>query len=130
MAREILAETAPVLRDRRARLRHHVEITIRLVSLRPSAEARASLRATAERLITCAEVAEWWCREDGGDGLSSSLGFLVPRDGIGEFLARIAPVAARAGAVAVVPTGPWAPSSFSRRLPGAADVRERLARAG
>jgi hypothetical protein len=50
--------------------------------------------------------------------------FLVPRDGIGDFLARVAPVAARAGAIAVVPTGPWAPASFSPRLQGS------LARAG
>jgi len=127
MVREILAEAAPAFRSRPARLRGHVEITIRLVSLRPSAQARASLRATAERLVERAEVDEWLYREAGGDGLSSSLVFLVPRDGISDFLARIAPVAARAGAVAVVPTWPWARSP---RVPGPAGVRERLARAG
>ena len=51
---------------------------------------------------------------------------------VGEFLARVAPVAARAGDVAVVPTGPWAPSSFAPPLPvpGVAAAGERLARAG
>lgn len=115
--------------------RRHVEITIRLISLRPSPQARASLRATAERLVERAEVAEWCYREDGADGLSASLAFLLPRDAIADFLARIAPVAARAGAVAVVPTGPWAPSSLSPgspspRMPGVAAGHERLARAG
>ena len=110
--------------------RRQVEITIRLVSLRPSPQARASLRATAERLVERAQAAEWCYREDGGDGLSASLAFLVPRDAIADFLARIAPVAARAGAVAVVPTGPWAPGSLSPRVPGVPDGRERLARAG
>ena len=39
---------------------------------------------------------------------------------------------ARAGDVAVVPTGPWPPMSFSPRLPipGSAGTSDRLARAG
>ena len=123
MARDILAEAAPLFSNRRVRPRQHVEVTIRLVSLRPNAQARASLRATADRLVERAEVDEWQYREDGGNGLSASLVFLIPRDAIGDFLARIAPVAARAGAVAVVPTGPRA---LPPRLRGP-DVRERLA---
>ena len=115
-----------------ARLRRHLEMTVRLVSLSPNADARASLRATAERLVERAGVPDWRYRDDGPGGLLSSLAFLVPRDGIGDFLARVAPVAARAGNVAVVPTGPWPPVSFSPRLPipGSAGAPDRLARAG
>jgi gas vesicle protein GvpL/GvpF len=115
-----------------ARLRRHLEMTIRLVSLSPSGDARAELRATAERLVERAGVPDWRYRDDGPGGLLSSLAFLVPRDGIGDFLARVAPVAARAGNVAVVPTGPWPPLSFSPRLPvsGSAGTPDSLARAG
>ena len=114
------------------RLRRRLEMTIRLVSLSPGAPARASLRATAERLVERAGVSDWRYRDGGLGGLVSTLAFLVPRDGVGDFLARIAPVAARAGDVAVVPTGPWAPSSFAPPLPvpALAAVPERLARAG
>jgi hypothetical protein len=114
------------------RLRRRLEMTIRLVSLSPGVEARAALRATAERLVERAGVADWRYRDGGLGGQVSSLAFLVPRDGVGDFLARVAPVAARAGDVAVVPTGPWAPASFAPRLPlpGSAAVRERRAHAG
>jgi hypothetical protein len=127
-----LAGHLELIRTCLPRLRRHVEMTIRLVSLSPGAEARATLRAIAERLVERAEVSEWRCREDGPGGPVSSLAFLVPRDGVPEFLARVAPVAARAGDVAVVPTGPWAPSSFSPRLPvpATATAPEPLARAG
>jgi hypothetical protein len=114
------------------RLRRRLEMTIRLVSLSPGAQARASLRATAERLVERAGVSDWRYRDGGLGGLVSTLAFLVPRDGVGDFLARVAPVAARAADVAVVPTGPWAPSSFAPPLPvpALAAVPERLARAG
>jgi Gas vesicle synthesis protein GvpL/GvpF len=114
------------------RLRRHLEMTIRLVSLSPGANARTSVRATAEHLVERAGVPDWRYRDGGVGGLVASLAFLVPRDGVGGFLARVAPVAARAGDVAVVPTGPWAPSSFAPRLPVPAPstVLERLARAG
>jgi hypothetical protein len=114
-----------------ARLRRHVQMTVRLVSLSSGADARAALRATAERLVERAGVTDWRYHDDGPGGLLSSLAFLVPRDGVGDFLARVAPVAARAGGVAVVPTGPWPPASFSPRLPipGSVDAPD-LARAG
>ena len=83
-------------------------------------------------MVERAGVPDWRYRDDGPGGLQSSLAFLVPRDGIGDFLARVAPVAARAGDVAVVPTGPWPPMSFSPRLPipGSAGTPDSLARAG
>ena len=84
------------------------------------------------RLIDRVGVPEWCYRDGGADGPVSTLAFLVSREGIGDFLARVAPVAARAGDVAVVPTGPCAPSSFAPPLPvpGSAGAGERLARAG
>ena len=114
------------------KLRRRVEMTIRLVSLSQGKGPRTSLRAVAERLVERVGVFDWCSRDGGADGPVSTLAFLVPRDGIGDFLARVAPVAARAGDVAVVPTGPWAPASFSPRLPepGSAAGPERLARAG
>ncbi len=113
------------------RLRRHVEMTIRLVSLAPTVGSSALLRATAECLLERAGLPEWRYRDDGPTGLSSSLAFLVPRDAISDFLARIAPVAARARAVAVVPTGPCAPLSFSPQLRTALAWADRcLARAG
>jgi hypothetical protein len=127
-----LATHLPLIHVHLARLRRHLQMTVRLVSLSPGADARSALRATAERLVERAGVTDWRYRDDGPGGLLSSLAFLVPRDGIGEFLARVAPVAARAGNVAVVPTGPWPPVSFSPRLPvpGSAGGPASLARAG
>jgi hypothetical protein len=114
-----------------ARLRGHVEMTIRLVSLASPAGSDASLRSTAECLVARAGLTEWRYRGDGPSGLSSSLAFLVPRDAVADFLARIAPVAARARTIAVVPTGPCAPLSFAPRLRTALAAPDRqLARAG
>ena len=127
-----LAAHLGLVRVHLARLRRHLEMTIRLVSLTPNAGARASLRATAERLVERAGVTEWRYRDAGAGGFASSLACLVPRDGIGDFLARVAPVAARGGTIAVVPTGPWPPASFSPRLSalGSNGASEGLARAG
>jgi hypothetical protein len=47
-----------------------------------------------------------------GGNATITLAFLVPRPDVSAFLARIAPVASRAGDVAVVPSGPWPPSTF------------------
>jgi hypothetical protein len=121
-----------LIRIHLSRLRRQVEMAIRLVSLTPSAEPRPALATIAESLVEHAGVTHWRYRHQDPAGLSSSLSFLVPRDGVGDFLARVAPVAARAVDVAVVPTGPWPPSSFSPRLPlpGAAVTPPGLARAG
>jgi hypothetical protein len=48
--------------------------------------------------------------------VGAAVAFLVPRSDLAGFLARIAPVASHAAAVAVVPTGPWAPYSFVPEL--------------
>jgi hypothetical protein len=66
----------------------------------------------------------------------ASVAFLVERGELTAFLARIAPVAARAAGVAVVPTGPWPAYSFapalerrplSARDPDASDAADRQA---
>ena len=114
-----------------SRLRRQVEMPVRLVSLAATPGASAALRATAEALVEHAGLADWRYQDEGSSGLSSSLAFLVPRDAVADFLARIAPVAARTRAVAVVPTGPCAPFSFSPRLRTAlASADGGLARAG
>jgi Gas vesicle synthesis protein GvpL/GvpF len=110
-------------------VRCRLEMAIRLVSLNPGAQARASLRVTAERLVEHSGLPDWRYVDAGIDSLVSSVAFLVHRDAVGEFLARVAPVAARARDVAVVPTGPSAPASFAPRLPLPA-APDRLARAG
>ena len=129
-----LAVHRMLIRTHLARLRRHVEMTVRLVSLGTDGPVGSALRATAERVVERAGLPEWRYRDDGGAGFSSSLSFLVPREGVADFLTRIGPIAARAGRVAVVPTGPWAPCSFTPRLapvPGAArPMPEPLARAG
>jgi hypothetical protein len=121
-----------LIRAHLSRLRRHVEMTVRLVSLDPRVGPAGTLSAVAERLVEHAGLTHWRYRRRDPAGLSSSLAFLVPRDGVADFLARVAPVAARAGAVAVVPTGPWPPSSFAPRLPvpGAAVAMSGLARVG
>jgi len=114
-----------------ARLRRHVEMTVRLVSLDGADAMSAPLRSTAECLVERAGLVEWRYRHDSSSSLGSSLAFLVPREGVGDFLARIAPVAARARTIAVVPTGPSAPLSFAPLLRGAlTDMSRPLARAG
>ena len=71
------------------------------------------LRPLADALIERAALAQWRYRPSGGAGnVASAVSFLVPRADLGDFLARIAPVASHAHDVAVVPTGPWAPYSF------------------
>lgn len=125
-----LAANLGVVRARLARCRRHVEMRIRLVSLATSDGTRDRLRETADSLVDHAGLPDWQYRDDGV--LASSLAFTVPRDGVEGFLARIAPVAARAGTVAVVPTGPWPVSSLSTR--GAPELApapaSALARAG
>jgi hypothetical protein len=112
-----------------ARLRGCLEIPVRLVRLDAAPTAAVArmltrrvrvdgaagrdgdLDSLAREVIDRAGVPEW--RYDAGacDGVAS-LAFLVPRDELGQFLTRIAPVASRAVGVAVVPTGPRAPYSF------------------
>jgi Gas vesicle synthesis protein GvpL/GvpF len=101
-------------------VRDSVEMTVRLVRLEPGAPsttAAASLRSFAERLVERAAVGQWRYVPSGrGASLGATLAFLVRRGEVTEFLARIAPLASRAAGLAVVPSGPWAPWSFSPPL--------------
>lgn len=108
----------------------HVEMTIRLLRLdAPPGHDRQSgerLRGVADSLVERAGLPHWRYRPSARDGWAASLAFLVPRGDVPAFLAHIAPVAARAEGLAVVPTGPSAPWSFAPSL----DEAPLAARAG
>ncbi len=109
-----------------AEVRGRVEMSVRLLQLdqrtaNPAIATRdfmaAALKGLAERLVERAGLAAWrYCPTGRGDNLAASVAFLVPRDEVPAFLARIAPVAARAGNMAVVPTGPGPAYSFAPPL--------------
>jgi hypothetical protein len=111
-------------------LRDRVEMQVRLLRLehrlertRPAPDATALLRGVAERLAERAGAAGWrFCPSGHGTNVTACVAFLVERDEVTTFLARIAPVAARAQGMAVVPTGPWPPCSFAPSLDGPAMV--------
>jgi gas vesicle protein GvpL/GvpF len=104
-----------------ADLRGHVEMSVRLLRLDQSLQrgpagqeaAATRLRNVAERLVERAGLPAWrYCPTGHGVNVAASVAFLVPRDEVAGLLARIAPIAARAQDVAVVPTGPWPAYSF------------------
>jgi gas vesicle protein GvpL/GvpF len=90
---------------------HSIERTCRECA--DGAPGVVQLRELAERLVTQAGIERWQYRSPGGgSNVAGSVAFLVPRAEIDSFLTRIAPIAARAAGIAVVPTGPWPPYSF------------------
>jgi hypothetical protein len=109
-----------------AEVRGRVEMNVRLLQLdqHPADPAEATrdftaaaLQGLAERLVERAGLSAWrYCPTGRGDNLAASVVFLVPREDVPAFLARIAPVAARAGNMAVVPTGPGPAYSFTPPL--------------
>lgn len=105
-----------------ADVRGCVEMTVRLLRLgneRSSGTTgpAAALRVVADGLVERAGLRNWrYCPAGSGSNAAASLAFLVPRGDVELFLAHIAPVAARAHGVAVVPTGPWPPYSFTPDL--------------
>jgi hypothetical protein len=113
------------IRDGLEEVRGAVEMTVRLVRLEPGASTAnaGGLRAFAEGLVERAALSRWRYAPSGrGGNLGATLAFLVPREEVQDFLARIAPLASRAPGLAVVPSGPWAPYSFAPALavgPGA-----------
>lgn len=113
------------MRAAMAELRGHIEMSVRLLRLDQGRErgpagretAATLLRGVAERLVERANLPVWRYYPTGhGVNVAASVAFLVPSDDVAAFLARIAPVAARAQDVAVVPTGPWAAYSFAPPL--------------
>lgn len=110
-----------------AEIRGAVEMSVKLLRLHCGHGAERSctectgappdvgeLRRLADRLVERAGLERWHFRASANGGnVAGSLAFLVPRDEVGAFLARIAPVASRAAGIAVVPTGPWPAYSFA-----------------
>jgi len=102
----------PELQAALAAVRGSVEMTVRLLRLDAAVDG-PHLRSLAERLIERAALPHWRYRPAANPtNVAASLSFLVPRDEVPEFLARIAPVASRAAGLAVVPTGPAPAYSF------------------
>jgi hypothetical protein len=102
----------PDLRAALAVVRGSVEMTVRLLRLDAEVDG-PHLRSLAEWLIERAALPHWRYRPaENPTNVAASLSFLVPRDEVPAFLARIAPVASRAAGLAVVPTGPAPAYSF------------------
>ncbi len=102
----------PDLRAALTAVRGSVEMTVRLLRLDAGVDG-PHLRSLADRLIERAALPHWRYRPAANPtNVAASLSFLVPRDEVPEFLARIAPVASRAAGLAVVPTGPAPAYSF------------------
>ena len=94
-------------------MRGKVEMRVSVLALHFGSGDVERLQAVADRVTTAAGVATWRGRLSGtGGNAAVALAFLVPRAGVSTFLARIAPIASRAGDVAVVPSGPWPPFTF------------------
>jgi hypothetical protein len=111
------------VREAMSELRGHIEMSVRLLRLDQKEPSGNLLRGVAERLVERANLPVWRYYPTGhGVNVAASLVFLVPRDEVATFLARIAPVAARAHDVAVVPTGPWAAHSFAPPLEDPAQI--------
>jgi hypothetical protein len=124
-----LAERAGAIRAGLALARGRVEMRVSVLALHFGAGDRERLREVGDRVTAASGYGSWRCRVDGRTGNAAvTLAFLVPRLEVTAFLARIAPIAARAGDVAVVPSGPWPAWTFvpSLDLPGAGRT-DRLA---
>jgi hypothetical protein len=110
----------PWLATRAARLRAglrlargRVEMRVSVLPLHFGGADTARLCTVADRVAEATGLTSWRSRTSGrGDNATITLAFLVPRGDVAAFLARIAPVASRAGDVAVVPTGPWPAFAF------------------
>ena len=94
-------------------LRGRVEMRVSVLALRLGDADPARLCTVADRVAAASGIVTWRSRTAGtGANIAISLAFLVSRADVPGFLARIAPLASRAGDVAVVPSGPWPAASF------------------
>ena len=108
-----LAARAAAIRSGLKRVRGRVEMRVSVLALRFGQGEPERLREIADRVTGAAGYGSWRSHEGGRSGNAAiTLAFLVPRADTTTFLARIAPVVARAGDVAVVPSGPWPASTF------------------
>src|SRR2546428_5941610 len=102
----------PDLRAALNAVRGSVEMTVRLLRLDAGVDG-PHLRSLAERLIERAALPHWRYRPSANPtNVAAALSFLVPRDEVPAFLARIAPVAPRAAGLAVGPPRPRPAHSF------------------
>jgi len=107
-----LAVRASRVRSALRSVRGKVEMRVSVVALHFGGDIER-LQAVADRVAAVASVRSGRQRLSGkGDNAAIALAFLVARTEVPGFLARIAPVASRAGDVAVVPSGPWPPFTF------------------
>lgn len=94
-------------------LKGRAEMRVSVVALHVHDESPARLCAVADRVAEATGMASWRSRTTGtGANASITLAFLVRVVDVPAFLARIAPIAARADDVAVVPSGPWPATTF------------------
>ena len=108
-----LATRAGIVRAGLRALRGQVEMRVSVLALHFGDGDPARLCKVADRVAEASGLRSWRSRVSGrGDNATITLAFLVPRAEIASFLARIAPIASRAGDVAVVPSGPWPPVTF------------------
>jgi hypothetical protein len=108
-----LAVRASVLRAGLRAVRGRVEMRVNVLALHFGDGDPVRLCKVADRVAEATGLTSWRSRVLGrGDNATIALSFLVPRADVPTFLARIGPVASRAGDVAVVPSGPWPPSTF------------------
>jgi hypothetical protein len=104
-----LCARLPLVRAGLRRVRGAAEMQVRLVSLGGRSQ---NLEALAQRVVEAAGLPTWSYCQAPRLG-AASLAFLVPRPEVTTFLARIAPIASRTEDVAVVPSGPLPPYSFT-----------------
>ncbi len=104
-----LCARLPRVREGLSRVRGSAEMQVRLVSL----DGRSrNFEALAQRVVEAAGLPTWSYRQAPRLG-AASVAFLVPRREVSAFLGRIAPIASRAEDVAIVPSGPLPPYSFT-----------------
>jgi len=93
--------------------RGKVEMRVSVLALHYGSGDGERLQAVSDRVAAIAAVATWRRQLSGrGDNATVTMAFLVARTDVAAFLARIAPIASRAGDVAVVPSGPWPAFTF------------------
>jgi len=117
-----LAMRAATIRNGLRLVRGRVEMRVSVLALRLGDGDPVRLCTVADRVAAASGIATWRSSTAGtGANIAISLSFLVPRNDVAGFLARIAPLASRAGGVAVVPSGPWPAATFMPPLevPGA-----------
>jgi hypothetical protein len=108
-----LAVRGSALRAGLRAVRGRAEMHVSVLALHFGDGDLTRLCRVADRVAEATGLTTWRSRISGrGGNAAITLAFLVPRTEVPAFLARIAPVASRAGDVAVVPSGPWPPSTF------------------